>query len=86
MTQKRYKKVQKRRCVSFRPLIFQRVVDAGRALEMSLCAVVEQAVVEFCERRGIPEPTRAWWLEEREERREERRRRLLQKGSQHFSW
>jgi len=80
------RKEQKRRSVSFRPIIFQWLRDCGRALEMSNCAVVEAAVIEYCERRGVPQPLRAYWLDGSRARREQRAGKASADGRQHFTW
>ena len=79
-------KEQKRRCVSFRPIVFQRIRDAARALDVPMCGIVESAVMEYCDRIGVPMPLHPHWLDEARARKAARGRRAIAEGRQHFTW
>ena len=86
MRKKQQRKEQKRRCVSFRPIVFQRIRDAARVLDTSMCGVVESAVMDYCDSKGIPMPLRPHWLDDARARKESRGLQAGAEGRQNFTW
>lgn len=84
------RKKSKRRSVSMRPLVFQRLIDLAGHLEQPLAATVEQAIDALAERHGVPVPARAAFLDDKERNRQavaaERERRLVQQTKGVFTW
>jgi hypothetical protein len=85
-------KTQKRRTVSMRPLVFQRLLDAAQASGKPVSATAEAAVMFFCEHHGIAMPKVARYLAEqpgnsaKQSQRQRREINELADWKSHFTW
>ena len=85
-------KTQKRRTVSMRPLVFQRLLDAAQASGKPVSATAEAAVMFFCEHHGIAMPKVARYLAEqpgnaaKQNQRQRREINELADWKSHFTW
>lgn len=83
-------KKQKRRTVSMRPIVFQRLLDAAEASGTSIAATAEAAVTMFCDHHGIATPTVVRYLADKDansrQQRERQEQSDLAEWKAHFTW
>lgn len=85
-------KKQKRRTVSMRPIIFQRLLDAAEASGTSITATAEAAITMFCDHHGIAKPTVVRYLANqaenaaKQQQAQRREANELAEWKAHFTW
>lgn len=76
------RKIQKRRTVSYKADVYQRLKNLSRRTGEPIAAIVERLAVAECDRQGEPVPQR---IEHLERGHADRKRAMLDHGA-YFTW